>query len=152
MKSLSGILLCAAAAAADLPFPMNGYYSWNWGSGSTGAVGANVGVAFTGLVDVGAAISGYTEGCAWCCPYLLKPKLLSLGGGNAAGMFTAQALSAIQNDISSVTSAGYSGIVFDIEEVIGSSQTMIPIFAKTFADCKAAGLSVTVTVSHSAPY
>ena len=29
---------------------------------------------------------------------------------------------------------------------------MIPLFAKVFAACQAAGLSVVVTVSHSAPY
>jgi len=29
---------------------------------------------------------------------------------------------------------------------------MIPIFADTFAECKAIGLNVVVTISHSAPY
>lgn len=36
------------------------YYSWNWGSGSYGPDGANTGVAFTGLIGMSAAISGYT--------------------------------------------------------------------------------------------
>jgi hypothetical protein len=48
-----------------------GYYSWNWGSGSTGPPGSNIGIAFTGLVDLSKALSGYTPGAAWCCPDLV---------------------------------------------------------------------------------
>ena len=47
--------------------------------------------------------------------------MLSLGGGNAAGQFTVDALSAIQKDLDLVTAANYTGIVFDVEEAIGSS-------------------------------
>jgi len=94
MKSLSVILLCAVATAADLPNPMMSYYSWNWGKGSAGEKGANVGVAFTGLVKIQDAIDGYEKyGCGGKgCPPLVEPKLLSLGGGNSAGAISAQVL------------------------------------------------------------
>ena len=42
--------------------------------------------------------------------------------------------------------------MFDAEEISGSAATMVPLFASAFAACKAASLSVGVTVSHSAPY
>ena len=42
--------------------------------------------------------------------------------------------------------------MFDVEEVEGSSGTMVPAFAKAFAAVKRGGLRVAVTTSHSAPY
>ena len=58
------ILACAVAGASALHAPrtirrrrlgggpaLAGYYSWNWGKGSTGPSGANIGVAFTGLIN-----------------------------------------------------------------------------------------------------
>lgn len=138
--------------AGDLPFPMYGYYSWNWGSGSTGPSDANVGIAFTGYTDVTQAVSGYPTDASWCCPSLVTPKLITLGGGNAAGTFTAASLTSIEANLSQITAAGYSGVVFDVEEVTGSSSVMVPAFASAFAACQAAGLSVVITTSHSAPY
>ena len=93
MKTICAFGMALLTSANSFPSsPVSGYYSWNWGSGSIGASDANMGIAFTGLINVGEAISGYTEGAAWCCPKLTEPKLLTLGGGNAAGMFTAKAL------------------------------------------------------------
>ena len=46
----------------------------------------------------------------------------------------------------------YSGVVFDVEIVQGSSAETIPLFAKAFEVCKGLGLTVVVTTSHSAPY
>ena len=129
-----------------------GYYSWNWGAGSSIA-DATDGVAFTGLISVTDAIAGYVPGATWCCPPLVgKDRLLSLGGGNSAGVFTAAALAAIQTDLPAVQAANYTGVVFDVEEVSGSSDTLVPAFASTFAACKRLGLKVVVTTSHSAPY
>ena len=140
----------AVATTATSPSIM-GYYSWNWGSGSEVA-GATDSVAFSGLIKVKKAINGYTPGASWCCPVLRGRKHLSLGGGNAAGMFTEEALTTIIKDLPLVITANYSGIVFDVEEVVGSSSTMAPLFAEAFAACKRLGLIVTVTTSHSAPY
>lgn len=68
-----------------------GYYSWNWGKGCR-IRNASLGIAFTGLIDVETAVEGYTPGAAWCCLALVGDKYLSLGGGNAAGIFTAETL------------------------------------------------------------
>ena len=131
-----------------------GYYSWNWGKGSRGPGGANIGVAFTGLTDVSKAIAGYTENASWCCPPLSGNKYLSIGGGNAAGQIGVADLRAIasKSNVSAIAAAGYAGVVFDVEEVIGAAAETGPAFAAAFAACKQQGLGVVVTTSHSAPY
>lgn len=129
-----------------------GYYSWNWGAGSKGPPNANTGCAFTGLIDVKQAIDGYTPGAAWCCPILIGSKWITLGGGNAAGVFTSSALLDMAGQAETIKTAGYNGVMFDVEEVTGSAVSVIPAFTKAFAAMKAAGLSVGVTTSHSAPY
>ena len=129
---------------------IRGYYSWNWGAGSVGPPSANAGCAFTGLIYVKNAISQYSQGASWCCPALSGTKYLNLGGGNSAGVFNEAALTAIASSVAEVT--GYEGVMFDVEEVQGSSGTMVPAFAKAFAAVKHAGLRVAVTISHSAPY
>ena len=130
---------------------IRGYYSWNWGVGSAPA-GANAGVAFTGLVDVTAAQEGYTPGASWCCPALEGTKYLSLGGGNSAGMFTQKSLQGVIDDVDKINMSAYDGVIFDVEEVVGPSSTMIPLFGEAFAAMKKRGLLVGITTSHSAPY
>lgn len=152
---LSSFALAAAASHpgnATLPSELIGYYSWNWGSGSVGPAGSNAGCAFTGLVDVKNAIAQYTEGAAWCCPTLHGTRYLTLGGGNSAGVFTASALRDIASSAGLIQQAGYGAVMFDVEEIVGSSDSMIPIFQESFAALKKTGLIVAVTTSHSAPY
>ena len=129
-----------------------GYYSWNWGTGSTGPPNANHGVAFTGLVDVAQAQSGYTPGAAWCCPELKGTRWLSLGGGNSAGMFSKETLNKIVDDAPAINASAYDGVMFDVEEVVGPASVMVGAFGDAFAAVKARGLLVGVTTSHSAPY
>lgn len=109
---------------------VKGYFSWNWSGGSYGQSDANIGVAFTGLIDVQQAIQSYV------IPY--SPELvhgnqkgpwLTLGGGNAAGMFSLDAIEKIQQDLPKVVDANYSGIVFDIEEANGDGDELIEAFA-----------------------
>lgn len=124
-----------------------GYYSWGWQGGSQGPPGANLGVAFTGLIDVATAISGYTT------PSLHGEKYCSIGGGNAGGIFTTSAISKITAACKSGAFKGkYSGICYDIEIVKGSSSSVVSAFRESFAACKSSGLKVFVTTSHSAPY
>lgn len=150
---IASLLVLLATSSAENATEINGFYSWNWGSGSHGASGANVGVAFTGLVDVKQAIAGYPPGATWCCPALKEAdRFISLGGGNAAGEFTAEALQSISGSLDAVVAANYTGVVFDVEEVIGPASTMVSAFAAAFAACKRSGLKVAVTTSHSAPY
>ena len=152
MRSIVVSSSFVAAAALELPSEILGYYSWNWGAGSTGPPGANIGCSFTGQVDVDQAIAQYTEGAAWCCPELLGDHFLTVGGGNSAGLFTEQTLKAVTAKADAIKAAGYGGIMYDVEEVIGPSSTMVPLFTESFAAMKKAGLVVAVTTSHSAPY
>lgn len=137
---------------AQLPSKIIGYYSWNWGSGSQGPSGANAACAFTGLIDVQNAIDQYADDASWCCPPLHGMKFLTLGGGNAAGTFTASALNNIIRDVDKIRASGYPAVMLDVEEVDGPSSTMVPLFVKTTAALKQAGLIVGITTSHSAPY
>jgi len=67
-------------------------------------------------------------------------------------VFTASALKDITSSASQIKAAGYDAVMYDVEEVSGSSTTMIPLFAQSFAALKEAGVIVAVTTSHSAPY
>eukprot|EP01059_Diplonema_ambulator_P012390 TRINITY_DN226_c0_g1_i1.p1 TRINITY_DN226_c0_g1~~TRINITY_DN226_c0_g1_i1.p1 ORF type:complete len:702 (+),score=243.62 TRINITY_DN226_c0_g1_i1:102-2108(+) len=125
---------------------MIGYWDWDWGSGSKGPPGANTQVGFTGLIDVNQ-----------CLMYSPQPKagmnnLLSVGGGNAGGMWSAAALNSVSNKTwhGEVLKAGYQGIAFDIEVCSG----VVPpsAFTAAFAAIKASNLTIMVSVSHTAPY
>jgi len=151
------MLLCFSAMDSkthvDTDAEMIGYYSWNWGSGSTGPSDANAGAAFTGYTDVKTAIAYYPEGAAWCCPALVGEKWLTLGGGNSAGIFNAESLSSIETSVEYIkNSSDYEGVLFDVEIVSGTSSSMVPAFAAAFKSLKEGGLKVGVTTSHSAPY
>eukprot|EP01063_Lacrimia_lanifica_P012715 TRINITY_DN193_c0_g1_i1.p1 TRINITY_DN193_c0_g1~~TRINITY_DN193_c0_g1_i1.p1 ORF type:complete len:246 (+),score=89.48 TRINITY_DN193_c0_g1_i1:53-790(+) len=147
-SSLLAVALAATATHAELV----GYYSWNWGSGSQGPPGANMGIAFTGLVDLDKAIAQYTPGAAWCCPELKGKKVVTVGGGNGAGTFNVANINKITAGIGAVQKANYTGIIFDVEEVSGPAADVNVAFGKAFAAAKKAGLTVAITMSHSAPY
>ena len=72
------------------------------------------------------AISQYPLGASWCCPGLAGTKYLTLGGGNSAGVFNEAALTATASSVANITSAGYEGVMFDVEEVQRSSGTSCP--------------------------
>lgn len=141
--------LCLARVAKEETI---GYYSWNWGGGSTGPADANAGAAFTGYTDVATAVDYYPEGAAWCCPALKGETWLTLGGGNSAGAFNAAALSSIGIAVDYIKNTTYSGVLFDVEIVTGTSSIMVQAFATAFQSLKEGGLKVGVTTSHSAPY
>lgn len=151
MRSAVALTLAAGVGSA-CGSDVIGYYSWNWGSGSQGPPGANMGVAFTGLSDVQKAIAQYTPGAAWCCPALKGSKTISIGGGNSAGTMSADILDQITTNMGLIPKANYTAIIFDVEEVDGAAATVVPKFQAAFKAAKAAGLTVAVTTSHSAPY
>merc|ERR1712130_235417 len=124
--------------------------SWNWGAGSTGAAGTNMGCAFTGYTDVKKAIDQYPEGAAWCCPSLAGVKTITVGGGNGAGVFNAKSLKGITDSMDMIKKAGYDAVTYDVEEVDGPASVMGPLFSASFAAAHTAGLIAAVTTSHSA--
>jgi len=133
---------------------MYGFYAWGWGQGSSGPSQANVSIAFTGYAGVADAISNYDTNWTWCCPELEDPKLLTIGGGNELGNITPSVLEEASRDHSlrAIKHAGYVGIVYDVEHVIGSFSEMDPLFRNAFAKAKEAGLVTVITTSHSGPY
>jgi len=151
MKSFH-LLVLLSVLSVSVSAEYIGYYSWNWGKGSQGPPGRNIGVAFTGYTDVDQAIRQYDTSRGWCCPELNGDHWISLGGGNWAGVFNDQHLQNIAQSAQKIKAAGYVGVMFDVEEVRGPHINIVPLFAQAFASLKQAGLKVGVTTSHSAPY
>lgn len=141
------------AASGDGPPPLTrdvadllsiGYYSFSWTGVGAPPAGATIGIAFSGWSTVEQALqagppAGALAGTA---------KYLSLGGGNKNGVLSVDMLNGFGSHIPSIQGAGFNGVCFDVEE---SSAQMIPAMQAAFAACKAAGLRVLVTTSHSAP-
>lgn len=104
-----------------------------------------MGIAFNGYVDPAAALSSSD-------PFLRQlpgDKIISLGGGNGEGHWTATALNSIINYLNSGKFDAYTGIAYDIEE---GEPGLGTLFTAAYAATKARGLTCIVTVSHSAPY
>ncbi len=57
---------------------------------------------------------------------------ISIGGGNIAGVFDEASMKAMLNTMDQIpnnTVLNYSGIVFDVEEVDGSSTVLVNLFS-----------------------
>ena len=76
-------------------------------------------------------------------------KFLSFGGGNSNGRWTLSGLNNLDLGIRNKQLAGWDGIVYDVEQ---GDLDLATAFAASFANAKANGLSVLVTISHSQPY
>ena len=122
-----------------------GYFSFSWTPVGTGPSGADFGVAFSGWDTVGAALQ------AGPAAYTLSgTKYLSVGGGNGHGVLSTQMLRDFASSTPAIMNAGFGGVCFDVERSHHESE-MIPAMQVAFSSCKAAGLRVMVTTSHSAP-
>jgi len=120
-----------------------GFYWWSWDSGTPSyPSGTNLGVAFTGYSDPASALSGSNL----ALPGL---KYIALGGGNSAGDWTSSVLTSITNSINNNNFNAYHGIVFDVEQ---GDSGLSGQFETAFQAAHNHGLSVLVTISHSAPY
>ncbi|KAG5181543.1 hypothetical protein JKP88DRAFT_141883, partial [Tribonema minus] len=122
-----------------------GYYHQTWDAARTAPAGTTLGVAFGGWADVTLALSDATNTFS----KLGGAKYLDVGGGNGSGAWTAALITKLDANLAVVKNAGYVGICYDIEEGVTG---LAPAFAASFANAKAAGLKVLVTISHSAPY
>ena len=103
------------------------------------------------MLDVETAISGYTEDLPELITGHRPGPWITLGGGNAAGIFTVEKIDQVKQDLSKVIDAKYSGIVFDVEYAEGDEKGLISSFQSVFKECKKLNLEVIVTMSHSAP-
>ncbi|CAE8681413.1 unnamed protein product, partial [Polarella glacialis] len=127
-----------------------GYYVWTWSSSTTVPTGATIGVCFSGYAEVATALSQ----CSSVEANLVGTKYLSIGGGgkNDYGLITADRLTAVGAAAATILSAGYEGVIFDIEEVSGSTDEINDALDAAVASLKASGLAAAVTTSHSCPY
>lgn len=107
---------------------------------------ANFGIAFSGWNDPEKAKSESDP----LHDGLVGDKWIDAGGGNANGRWGADWLSKWETQIKNGDLSAWDGIVFDIEEC--SAAGLADNFASAFRAAKEAGMSVLVTVSHSAPY
>ena len=78
-------------------------------------------------------------------------QFLSLGGANGGGLLNVDRFKDFERDLPKVKAAGFQGLCFDIEMTKGAMELVREV-EKVFALCKAHGLLVMVTTSHSAPY
>jgi len=123
-----------------------GIWYWTWSSGTISPpAGINRGIAFSGHVNPSNAIAESNT----IYSRLPGQKIISLGGGNGAGAWSAANLRQVTAAIRAGTFDAYSGIAFDIEE---GESGLSSLFAEAFAATKAKGKTCIVTVSHSAPY
>ncbi len=107
--------------------------------------GTNIGVAFSGWSNINSALSESNAIVA----KLPTKKYLSFGGGNHNGFISSATLQSLNTAILAGRLASYGGICYDVEE---GDSGLATAFAQSFAIAKTAGLSVFVTISHSAPY
>lgn len=135
---------CVQSSSLSPSADVMGYWHWTYSHAAT-PNNATMSLAFSGYVDVNEVLSNAQK----TAPSLTGDKYVCFGGGNQAGAFNIQALVGISEAIQNDLLQGYDGIAFDIE--IGDSG-LTQDFQKVFSKAKKAGLTVLVTVSHSAPY
>ena len=152
LVALMSIFMVAAAAKKKpfKPTEIKGYYAVTNGTSNKfgGPAGANARVAYSGNVDVSEAITADIKNAG---PGF-KSGYLSIGGTlmkNAT--WNNKNLMNLTTDMPSIKKEGYSGIVFDIEEVNGKNSLMIPLFNKAFAAAKALNLTIVVTTDLNGP-
>jgi len=121
-----------------------GYYAPTWGMASVGQDDANVGVAFSGWNDITTALSE-SQGLE-----LKGTQYLSLGGSSEQGTFTPETVRQMGEECADVKDAGYEGVCFDVEVTRGG-KALLDELETAYEKCKAAGLIVMVTTSHTAP-
>jgi len=124
-----------------------GYWATTWEETPVPS-NANLGIAFSGWNDPSQAKSESDP----LHDGLAGDKWIDAGGGDSDGEWNATWLDKWETSIKNGELSTWDGIVFDIEECHSSMSGLAENFASAFRAAKEAGLSVLVTVSHSAPY
>jgi len=126
-----------------------GYYAWSWSSDGVGPDDTNMGICFNGYEDVDTAISECTNvasSATWPATWL------SIGGnGDPHGTITPDVLSSAASSGDTILAAGYDGVIFDVEVVVGTNDALVSGFTSASQALTSKGLKVGVTTSHSGP-
>ncbi len=130
--------------------PITGYWMWTWGGDGSGEPDTmcDIGIRFGGEVPKTAIDNniGLANSLTKC-----REKFLNLGGGLETGIWNTSDFDYINSQLNNIKNKGWTGICFDIE-VCPPGVSFVNQFADCFAKCKAAGLKVLVTMSHTTPY
>ncbi|MCF1459919.1 LysM peptidoglycan-binding domain-containing protein [Agrobacterium vitis] len=147
---IGGLIAIPATGAHSVPTPHPappeniGFWHKTWHR-PAGPSNTTMGLAFSGHSDPTKALAQ----SAPILPSLAGEKYITLGGGNASGRFSTSTLQSIDTCIKSGAFSAYKGIAYDIEE---GNSGLSAAFQQSFANARAAGFKVLVTVSHSAPF
>ena len=129
--------------------PLTGYWMWTWGGegGGNPPTICDIGIRFGGEVPKTAIDNNINMASSLTS----REKFLNLGGGLETGIWQLTDFNYINSNLSNIKSKGWTGLCFDIE-VCTPGVSFVNAFADCFAKCKAAGLKVLVTMSHTVPY
>lgn len=128
---------------------LTGYWMWTWGGEGGGNPPAicDIGIRFGGEVPKTAIDNNINMASSLTS----REKFLNLGGGLETGIWQLTDFDYINSQLSNIKSKGWTGLCFDIE-VCTPGVSFVNAFANCFAKCKAVGLKVLVTMSHTIPY
>ncbi len=121
-----------------------GLWEWTWSKGSI-PPNRTLSIAFSGWTDVTNALADSSGKLN----ELVGTKFISFGGGNSSGSFQKESIDLITQAIQDGKLSAYDGIAYDVEE---GDSGLADAFSESFKEAKKQGMSVLVTVSHSAPY
>jgi len=131
--------------------PIRGYYLLSWAVGDAANVPDgdwDYGIWFSGQT----AMNAIDDNINLSSKITKGKKLLDLGGGAQSGIWSGQSdFDYINSKLADIKNAGWDGLCFDVEVCIYNIN-FIDMFSTCFANCKAAGLIVYVTTSHTDPY
>jgi hypothetical protein len=127
---------------------IKGYYIMQWKANSAPDGDWDFGVWFSGRT----AVESINQEIGNASKLTKGDKYLSLGGGNNTGTWSgASDFDYIVKNLGNIKQHGWDGLCFDVE-MCAANVNFVPLFTDCFAKCKAAGLKVLVTTSHSLPY
>mmetsp|Transcript_170893 Transcript_170893/g.543047 ORF Transcript_170893/g.543047 Transcript_170893/m.543047 type:complete len:378 (+) Transcript_170893:80-1213(+) len=128
---------------------IKGYYAWEWSSSWAGPSGTNLGICCNGYSEVATALSK----CTKTVSTLDEVKWISIGGNgeNGHGIITPSVLATAGGSASKFSTAGFTGVMFDVEVVEGTNDDLTAAFTSAIQHLKIAGLQVGITTSHSGP-
>lgn len=130
------------------PNVIKGYYLMSWKNSTPPPGTWDFGVWFGGESPKTAILNNINS----ASKITVGKKILDLGGGTPTGIWTSTAdLDYVSSRAADIKKAGWDGLCFDVE-VCTPNIDFIDAFKKCFAACKAAGLMVIVTISHSLPW